>query len=469
MKGEKTRIFVIDDEIMICRSCRKILSLAGYQVDTSQSSRAALERIKEEAFDLVILDIKMPGIDGMELLKRIKKIDKELVVIMITGYSTVESAVQAMKLGVYDYLPKPFTPEELSVRVERALANKQLERENQYLQEELQDRYGFGKVIGKSSKMKEVFELIKKVASADSTVLINGESGTGKELIARSIHFNSKRCSKRFVCIDCSALTETLLESELFGHVKGSFTGAVATKHGLIEIASGGTLFLDEVGDVAPSTQAKLLRVLQEREIKPVGATNNVKIDIRLVVATNKDLQEQIGRGGFREDLYYRLNVVPISLPPLRERKGDICLLIDCFIAKMAGKRNKDIQGFTPKAKKALETYHWPGNVRELENIVERMVVMNEGEMIDWESLPSYIKMRGTDTRQLNLPRNSEELSKVKKTIRDEATKEVERLFVVEALKRNGWNISKTAQDVGMQRQNLQKLIRKHQVSTESE
>lgn len=461
--SNKTRILVVDDEPVVCRNCFKILTESGYEVETLQSSRAALERIKEELFDVAIVDLKMPGLDGMELLRLIKETNPEVIVIMITGYSTIENAVEAMKLGAFDYIPKPFTPDELSVRVEKALEKRNLVQENRYLRQELKEKYKFGNIIGKSKKMQQVYQTIEKVAPTDSTVLIHGESGSGKELIARAIHYNSPRKEKVFMSLDCGSLTESLLESELFGHVKGSFTGAIVTKPGLFEVANGGTFFLDEIGDLSLSIQAKLLRVLQEREIKPVGATKTTKVDIRLITATNKNLEEMIKKGTFREDLFYRLNVVPIFLLPLRDREGDIPLLVSHFLEKFNRERKKGIKGVSAEAMKLLEEYNWSGNVRELENVIDRIVVMTNEQVIKPEHLPLNIQKNKINTIT-NTPKNSKELKKLKKQVKEEAIKSIERSFVIESLKRNDWNITKAAEDVGMKRQNFQTLMKKYQV-----
>ncbi len=312
----KPRILVVDDEMIVCESCERILIEEGHTVDIALSGKEALTKMKEHPYDIVITDLKMPGIDGMEVLKTVRKDYPDTLVIMITGFSTVETAVEAMKLGAFDYIPKPFTPDEVTVVVGKALEQKSLLLENVYLRQELQEKYGFHQLVGKSKKMQEIYRTIVKVAPTDRTVMIYGGTGTGKELVARAIHFNSPRRDKPFVPVDCAVLSENLLESELFGHVKGSFTGAISTKPGLFEVADGGTLFLDEVGNISISIQTKLLRVLQEREFKPVGGTISKKVNIRLIAATNKDLEKMIKDGTFMEDLYYRLNIVPIHLPP---------------------------------------------------------------------------------------------------------------------------------------------------------
>jgi len=419
--------------------------------------------VKEELFDLVLIDLKMPGIDGMEFLRLVKQSNPEITAIMITGYSTIESAVEAIKLGSFDYIPKPFTPDELALRVEKALKTRYLLQENIYLRRELQAKYEFSNIIGKSKKMQEVYKIIEKVAPTDSTVLIHGESGSGKELVARAIHYHSSRKDKPFMSVDCGALSENLLESELFGHVKGSFTGAIITKPGLFEVADGGTFFLDEIGDISPAIQAKLLRVLQEREIKPVGGTKTTKVNIRLITATNKNLEEMIEKRMFREDLYYRLNVVPIFLPPLREREGDIPLLVMHFLNKYNLERNKDVKEISPEAMKLLEEYPWPGNVRELENVIERTVVMSDAEMIRPEHWPLNIQKKTINLETI-IPKNAEELKRLKKQAKEEVVGEIEKSFIVETLKRNDWNISKAAKDVGMKRQNFQTLMKKYQI-----
>ena len=381
------RILVVDDEMIVCESCKRILEEEGYEVETALSGKEAFEKMKANPFDIVITDLKMPGIDGMEVLRTFRKEYPDSIIIMITGFSTVETAVEAMKLGAFDYIPKPFTPDEVTIVVKKAIEKKSLMLENIYLRQELQEKYGFHNIVGKSKKMQEIYRVIAKVATTDSTVLIYGQSGTGKELIARAIHFNSPRREKQFVPVDCAVLSENLLESELFGHVRGSFTGAVTTKPGLFEVADGGTVFLDEVGNISLSIQAKLLRVLQEREFTPVGGTKAKKVDIRLIAATNKDLEKMIKEETFREDLYYRLNIVPIYLPGLRERPEDIPLLAVHFLKKYAEEMGKAIKGFTPEAMEKLMRYPWPGNVRELENVIERTVVMIDDEMVRMEHL----------------------------------------------------------------------------------
>jgi DNA-binding NtrC family response regulator len=366
-----------------------------------------------------------------------------------------------MKLGAFDYIPKPFTPDEVSIVVKKALEKRDLLLENIYFRRELQGKYGFHNIIGKSRKMLEIYRTIAKVAMTDSTVLIYGQSGTGKELIARAIHFNSPRREKQFVPVDCAVLSENLLESELFGHVKGSFTGAISTKPGLFEVADGGTVFLDEVGNISLSIQAKLLRVLQEGEFTPVGGTKAKKVDIRLIAATNKELEKMIKEGNFREDLYYRLNIVPIYLPPLKERQEDISMLAMHFLKEYADETGKRVKTFTPEAIEKLMIYTWPGNVRELENVIERTVVMIDDEMVR----PEHIILPGQKEKESlgdYVPITSEELKEVKKKLREKVVEDIERTFVLNALERHNWNVTRAAEEVGMLRTNFQALMKKY-------
>lgn len=459
----KQKLLVVDDEPIICRTCFKILNDAGYDVKTLMSGSEALPVVEKEMVDVLLLDLKMPGIDGMEILKELKQVSPEIIIIIITGYATVDSAVEAMKLGAYDYISKPFTADELCIRVEKALEKRKLITENVYLRQELTERYKFSNIIGKSKVMQEVFRIIEKVAPTNSTILIRGQSGTGKELIARAIHHHSLRKDKKFIAVDCAALPETLLESELFGHVKGSFTGAIVSKTGLLEIANEGTFFLDEVGDLSPGIQAKLLRVLQEKEVRPVGGVRTIKIDVRLIVATNKELEKMIGQGQFREDLFYRLNIVPIFLPPLKERKEDIPLLVNHFLKIPNQKRYKKLKTVSPQAMSLLMEYNWPGNVRELENLIERLVVMIDDEVIKPEHLPLNMQDKKVCVN-ITPPKTRIELKKIKKHIRAEAVKNIERAFLIDALNKNDWNISKSARAVGMKRQNFQSLVRKYKI-----
>ena len=460
---EKAEIIVIDDEPVIGKSCRRILERAGHAVETTTNSIQALERIRQETFDVAIVDLKMPEIDGLELLQRIKQEHPEIMVIMITAYSTVDTAVKAIKMGAFDYVPKPFTPDELEITVKKALDKKSLLFENRYLRNQLRERHRFDNMIGKSRKIQEVYKIMERVAPTDSTVLIYGKSGTGKELVAKAIHYNSPRKGKPFISVDCGALSESLLESELFGHVKGSFTDATVTKPGLFEVASGGTFFLDEVSNISLAIQAKLLRVLQEREFKPVGGTKWKKVDIRLITATNRDLKELIKEGSFREDLFYRLNIVPILLPPLRERREDIPLLTFHFLQKYNRDRNRKIKTVSSQTMRLLINYSWPGNVRELENVIERAMVMNETDTICSEYLPSNIVKR-EPAAEVVLPKGWQEVRKVKRELTKKLVAKIEERFVLKTLERNHWNVTKSAKDAGMQRPNFQALMRKHNI-----
>jgi len=459
----KGKILIVDDEVVVCKSCERILSPEGYEVETALSGLEALEKLSQESFDIVITDLKMPGMDGMELLAKVKEKDPEIIVIMITGYSTIQTAVQAMKMGALDYIPKPFTPEELVVVVEKALEKKKLIFENIYLRKELEAKYSFENIVGNSSKMQEVFKFIRKVAPADSTVLVYGESGTGKELVARAIHFNSLRKSKPFFPVDCSVLSQELLESELFGHVKGSFTGAVVNKLGIFEVADGGSVFLDEIGDINPIIQGKLLRVIQEQEFLPVGGVQPKRVDLRFIVATNKNLERLVRENKFREDLYYRLNVVSITVPPLRIRKDDIPILAYHFLKKFNQEMNKDIKSISVEAMNKLISYDWPGNVRQLENVIERGLVMAESQTIVSEYLPASILGKGADI-DTQIPKNSKELKKMKKYLRESAVENVEKMFVLETLNRNDWNVTNSAKEVEMQRTNFQAMMRKYNI-----
>ncbi len=457
-------ILVVDDEDIVCRSCKAILTEEGADVEVVHSAAAALRMMNTRDFDVVITDLKMPGMDGIGLLTRIREKCPATAVIVMTGYSTVRSAVDTIKRGAAEYVEKPFTPNELTATVAKALEAVGPGNEPLHFRQRLEERYRFGGIIGGSKQMREVYKLIEKVAPADSTVLIYGESGTGKELVAKAIHANSLRRDKQFISVDCTALTESLLESELFGHVKGSFTGAVVSKPGLFEIASGGTFFLDEIGNVSLPTQGKLLRVLQEREFKPVGGTAIKKTDIRLITATNKNLEAMIADGTFREELYYRLNVLPIFLPTLKERKEDIPALVHHFLEKYS--QRGETPAVSPEAMDLLIRYEWPGNVRELENIVERMIVMADGSTIEPQHLPVAIQRRRLGGRAV-IPRTNQELKQARKHLRREAVKELERAFVAEALERNNWNVAQAARDVGMQRPNFHALMKKYKLARE--
>lgn len=380
---QEYKILVVDDDKSLLNSISGVLSVRDYEVDLAGGGEEGLSKVKQTNYDLALVDLKMEGMDGLELTKAIKQISPETIVIIITAQSSIESAIAATKLGAYDYLPKPFTMEELIFRVEHGLAERGREKELVCLREQIQTQYSFDNIISKDSKMQAIFNQILQVAESDATVIIFGETGTGKELIAKSIHYHSKRKNNPFIAVHCAALSETILASELFGHEKGSFTGAFKQKKGRFEQADGGSIFLDEVGDIPVATQVKLLRVLQQREFERVGGTDTLKTDIRIISATNKDLSLLAKKDKFREDLYYRLNVFPISLPPLRERKGDIPILVSHFLEQLNQRFGKEIEKVSETVLEQLYQHNWPGNIRELENVLERAVLVSNSPIID--------------------------------------------------------------------------------------
>ncbi len=461
---EVIRVLAVDDDAVIRNGLKRILEAKGYEIETFGSGPLALERMADAPFDLVITDLKMPGMNGLEVLRRIRDLQPEVPVIMITGYSTVETAVEAMKNGALDYIAKPFTPEEILTKIEAALHHRAVLLDDIYLQKGLRDFHGFEMFIGESREMEKVYRRILQVAPTDSTVLVTGESGTGKELVARAIHHNSPRREGPFVAVDCTSLVENLLESELFGHEKGSFTGAIQTKSGLFKIADGGTLFLDEVANISLTTQAKLLRVLQERVVTPIGGTRPIPINIRLVAATNRSLRDLVAEGKFRDDLFFRLNIIPVELPPLRARKGDLRLLTAHFIRHYSEEIGKEIKGLAPDALDLLDNYDFPGNVRELENLIERSVVLSEGDFIQREDLEMQVQETRTGSVGY-IPHSVEELKEKKRLLRDRAVEPLERAFLLDALKRNDWNVTRAAEEVGMLRPNFQALLKKQGLS----
>ena len=444
----QANILIIDDEEIMRDSCRQTFSQDGNRVEAAEDGLKGLAMLEKESFDLVILDLKMPGLSGMEVLKKIRESNPEAMVIVITGYATVESAVEAMKNGAYDFIPKPFTPDSLRMIVKRALEKKQLALENVLLRSEVKASLGQESIIGQSEIMKKVEQLVRKVGPTDTTVLVTGESGTGKELVARAIHRHSVRREKPFVVVDCGGLVENLFESELFGHVKGSFTGAIATKYGRFELANGGTLFFDEIGNISINIQTKLLRVLQEREITKVGSSQVIKVDVRIIAATNRDLEKAVEGETFREDLFYRLSVVPITLPALRERRDDIPLLANHFLQKYNKKRGKNIRSISEQATKALVGYDWPGNVRELENAIERAVVLSENDVIKPTDLFYY---------SLNVENASKsDAAKAKRLI------DVEREHIAKTLKMFNGHRGKAAESLGIDRKTLRAKLEKY-------
>jgi DNA-binding NtrC family response regulator len=388
----KTTVLVVDDDLTACRLLQEVLARDGYQVEIAERGEEALEKAETTFFDVVLSDVRMPDLDGVEVLRALKHLSPETAVIMVTAFGSIETAIESIKQGAYDYISKPFKLDEVKLTVKRALDHKRLVRENLRLRLELKAQHRLENIVGRSASMLEVYKIVARVASGSSTVLIQGESGTGKELIARAIHYNSPRADHPFVVVDCGALAESLLESELFGHMKGAFTGAIANQKGLLEEAEGGTCFLDEVGDIGASLQAKLLRFLQEREIRRVGGRDGIKLDIRVIAATNKDLDALVQQGKFRDDLFYRLNVVAITLPPLRKRREDIPLLAEHFLSKFALQNKKDISHISPEAIPLLCEYHWPGNVRELEHVIEQTVALTNNPVLLPEDLPSKVQ-----------------------------------------------------------------------------
>jgi DNA-binding NtrC family response regulator len=401
--SSKGRIHIIDDEPIIHDVLSQLLTSEGYEVEASASGEEGLQKYGLQPSDLVLLDLLMPGLDGIGVLKALKKINPGALVIIITAYASVESAIEAMKIGAYDYIQKPFKHEELLLTIGRALEHKSLQDENVRLRDELQRKYGFANIIGRSPVMEQVFELIRASAPTRSTILIEGESGTGKELVARAIHQSSNRAHFPFVVVNSGSLPPDLLESHLFGHVKGAFTGAVSEKQGLFEAADKGTIFFDEISSISLETQAKLLRVMQDKEFMRLGGTKMIRVDVRIIAATNTDLEELILQKTFRKDLYYRLNVIKIVLPPLRDRKEDIPILVKHFIELYAKENGKEIEEFGPDVLEILERHSWPGNVRELENLIERTVVFAKSKVIGRDALPALFLAPGEKFEPLTL------------------------------------------------------------------
>ncbi|MEN6452147.1 MAG: sigma-54 dependent transcriptional regulator [Thermoguttaceae bacterium] len=459
----RLRVLVIDDEPAMAQACKRVLETEGHDAQCFSMPEAGLQAALSGEFDIILLDLLMDGLDGFEILRQIKLSTIPSEVIIITGNATVESAVEVMKQGAHDYLSKPFSPDQLRMAVRRAAEHSRLIRENVVLRQELEIHQGFEGIIGESRAMERVFALARRVAPTDGTVLLIGESGTGKEMFVRAIHRLSRRNDQLLLACDCSALAPTLLESELFGHVKGSFSGAIVTKQGLFEAAHRGTLFLDEIGNLSMETQGKLLRALETKRVKKVGDTVEREVDIRLVSATNRDLMEMVRAGEFREDLYYRLNVVPIYLPPLRDRAGDIPLLVTAFLERFCKKNQVGVKGFSSEAMTLMESYPWPGNVRELRNIVERLAILCDQDRIEPRHLPEEIRrvpVRASSGAPL--PQTWEEFKRLKQQVRDSAVQQLERRFLADALQRCASNVSRAAEEIGIQRTNLHALLRKH-------
>jgi two-component system response regulator PilR (NtrC family) len=439
------QILVVDDEKSMCEFLEIMLKKDGYEVTSTTSGEKALELLDNNLYSMVLTDVKMPGVTGFEVLRKSKEVSPDTVVIMITAYGSPEGAVTAIKEGAYDYVTKPFRVEEVKLTIKKSLERSNLIKENIRLRQAVEERYKFWNLIGKSPKMQRVYELVEKVSQTKANVLITGESGTGKELVAKAIHYNSIRKDQSFVTLNCGAIPENLLESELFGHMKGSFTGAIANKRGLLEMAAGGTLFMDEIGELPLPLQVKLLRVIQEREFKRVGGTEDIKVDVRIISASNQDLQQKVAQGTFREDLFYRLNVIQIKLPPLRERKEDIPLLVNHFVRKYSAETGKEITGVSSEALELLLSYDFAGNVRELENIVERSITLETSPTITDRHIRSYLNERMMSKSippTLEIPEEGIDLNKV--------VEDLEKAFILKALEHAEGVKKKAAELLGM-------------------
>jgi len=458
----KANILVVDDEVAIRRALERFLTGLGYQVWGVGNADDAMKIVNKEVIDLALVDLVMPEIDGVELIRRIKTVNPTMVAIVMTAYGTITSAVEAMKGGAYHYLTKPFELDDISSLIATALEHQQLKEENIYLKKQLRNKYKFDNFIGDSDEMQQVFSMIERVADTDSTILVLGESGTGKELVARAIHYNSLRQDKALITVNCGAIPEELLESELFGHVKGAFTGAHSTKPGRFDVAHGGTIFLDEIGDMSMKLQVKILRVLQERRFEPVGSTKTHEVNVRIITATNQNLEKAVKEGRFREDLFYRLNVIPIQIPPLRERRTDVSLLAFHFVLKFNKENERQIEGFDKESMAVLENYSWPGNVRELENLVERIIVLKPEGVISVADLPPQIcgEERSFEGASLYIPTDGVSFK--------DAVGEFETKLIEQALERTGGNKNKAATLLKLNRTTLVEKIKKLGIQTEA-
>ncbi len=447
-------VLLVDDEKSIRTTLSAFLQKNGCRVELASNGQEAIEMIKTTFFDLVITDLKMNPVNGLDVIRSVKEINPLTEVVVLTGYGTLESGIEAMKLGAYDYITKPPDLEEFRLLVSKALEKNALATKVEKLQTALSEKYSYDNIVGKSNEMMEVLSMVSRVAPTESTVLISGESGTGKELVARAIHLSSKRKNRPLVVINCGALPENIQESELFGHVRGAFTGAYRDKRGLFQEANGGTLFLDEVGETSPSAQVKLLRFLQDGEIRRVGENDPIYVDVRLLAATNKNLEKAISEGKFREDLYYRLNVIPVFIAPLRKRRDDIPLLANYFLNKAAEKTKKNIQSITPEAMKIMVAWEWPGNVRELENVIERAVILTSHNVIVPEDLPGSIKMS-------QVRNHEEETGFAERTLED-----VEKHYIMRTLDKYEWNQKKTATALGISTTTLWRKLKSYGIDT---
>lgn len=461
-------IMVIDDEESICSGCSLSLTDLGYAVEAFHKGGPALKAAQRNSYDLILLDLKLPDMDGMEILARLRKDTPATKIIMMTGYASVENAVSAMKLGAFDYLAKPFTADELILSAQRALTSKRLAEENQTLKKQLYEKFDFSNIVGENPALIEIFNNIRKAAPTNSTILLEGESGTGKELFAKAVHAHSRRSGQQFVAVDCSTFSSSLLESELFGHVKGAFTGAVKNKPGIFEIANGGTLFLDEVANLNRDVQGKILRVMESRQYKPVGGDATQTTDMRIIAATNRDLKKMVDNNEFRDDLYYRLNVLPIHIPPLRDRRDDIPRLAYHFLRIFCKEMGRRIQGFSDEALKSLIHHDWPGNVRQLKNVVERLVIMCDDNVLGNRHLSGNLKVE-SNRDQGAIPRTLDGLKTAKQELLDRYCLPLEKSFLLQALDSAAWNITRAAGQVGMQRSNFSALMKKHGLSTRAD
>jgi len=460
--SSKGFIHIIDDEPVIHDVLGQLLTSEGYEVELSASGEEALQKYSSQAYDLTLLDLLMPGMDGMGVLKSIKKADQDALIIIITAYASVESAIEAMKTGAFDYVQKPFKHDELLLTIKRALEHKKLKEENIRLKDELKKKFSFHNIIGKSKAMENIFELIKAAAPTRSTILIEGESGTGKELVAHAIHLNSNRADFPFIVVNSGSLPPDLLESLLFGHMKGAFTGATSDKQGLFEAADRGTIFFDEISSLNLETQAKILRVMQDREFMRLGGTKTIKVDVRLIAATNTILEELIKQRLFRKDLYYRLNVIKIELPPLRQRKEDIPLLVRHFVELYAGENNKEIEGVTEDFLEILEKYNWPGNVRELENLIERAVVFAKTKVIHREELPEFFLFGAEESEQFMPEFTGQDLNL------KEQTQFFQKRLIIETLKKAKGVQKSAAQLLGVKPTTLNEMIKRLKIDVEN-
>ncbi len=466
--ADPIRVLIVDDEKAARYGMLKVLRPEGYQIAEAEDGLAALRLLEKQDFDVIITDVAMPGISGIDLLTKVREIRPEQLFIIITAHGSERLAVEAMKNGAFDYLSKPYEIDELRLIVGNAVRQIRLQRENERLRNEILMHKGFAQFIGESRPIRQVFEMIDKISKSNVTVLIRGESGTGKEMVAQTIHDQSARKAAPFISINCAAIPRELIESELFGYEKGAFTGASGSKQGRFELAHKGTIFLDEIGDMSLETQAKVLRVLQERKFERVGGTQSIEVDVRIISATHRDLLRAIRDGQFREDLYYRINVVEITLPPLRERDGDVPLLLNHFLKVFASKHNIPVRRFAPEAMKILVDYDWPGNIRELINVVERCVVLSPSDVITPDLLPpDMVKPGSFGNIGVQSVLNTRELTF--QEAKQRMVSAFEREFLLEALRLNGWNISQTAVRLGMKRQYLQQKLRELGINLQEE